>query len=392
MPMNNAWETYLKKAKQLDNSFEPFLWYQEMRSRSPVKYDEERKSWDIFLYEDVKMILENREYFSLHRVENNGNPASLEKHAQMRSIVSNFFNPSATNKWEAKIKKIVDNLLEQDNNNNSTVDVVNLISAPLPAIVMAELLGIPTEDQLMFRESAQIIASSPSSSSPEEIKSKIFHKHQTTRKLYHYFSAIIEEKKRNPCEDVVSALVQAQTTYDNLTSHDILNFCILLIFAGSETTSHFISNTIYCLLDNEEIMDNVKSNSSLLPSVLEETLRFRSPVQAMNRVVRKDTILRGTFLKEGDFIVVWIGSANRDELHFYDPDRFIPNRRPNQHLTFGKGENFCLGAPLARLEAKVAVNALIEKYPHMRLDLSKPLLPIESPYVYGLQQLHITTA
>ncbi|MEJ8302660.1 cytochrome P450 [Saccharibacillus sacchari] len=386
--MQNAWDSYLKKSSQLSNDFEPFVWYDKMRTHSPVAFDEDRNTWDLFLYDDVKAVLVDREHFAMHRPDHSGGQASLEKHALMRSAVNDAFTPTASKKWSERIENIADKLISSSKN-DSSMDIVQSLSSPLPILVIADLMGIPSSEQLMFKEKAEILAENPIGQSPEERKLKVALKQKTTLELMDYFSNIISKKEKNLEEDVISTLIKARKVNSVLTKEDILSFCVLLLFAGSETTTHLITNGLYCMLQEKGIAEEVKENPSLVSALVEETLRYRSPVQAMNRVVKKDVVIRDVYLKQGDYVVAWIGSANRDENRFTNASSFILKRKPNPHLAFSKGDNFCLGSSLARVEAEIAIARVLHLLPGKVIDTKRSLTPIDSPFVYGLKELYL---
>ncbi|MGD6960827.1 cytochrome P450 [Fictibacillus phosphorivorans] len=387
--MNDIWSTYLKTPKSitdLNNRYEPFKWYEFMREAKPLVYDLERKTWDVFLYDDVKYILEDRQNFALHRIDQGGKKADVKKHIQMRSLINKAFTPKAMNSWVEKIKLYTDQLLDEVGN-ATEFDVVKELAAPLPILTIAELLGIPVEDHKRFQEWSLILVSSPSDDNPLNIQSALMEKKRVIEELFIYFLSIIEKRRKTPNDGVISILMSD----NDLSVEDIVNFCIVLLFAGSETTTHLITNSLFCILTEEHLLNELVTTESKIPLAIEEVLRYRSPVQAMNRIVSADTTLRGKLLRKGDYVVVWIGSANRDPLQFYNSNQFILNRKPNQHLAFSKGENFCLGAPLARLEAKVAIAEILKRYPHLNLKDTYKTKPLKSPFVYGLEELIIRT-
>ena len=165
--------------------------------------------------------------------------------------------------------------------------------------------------------------------------------------------------------------------------------CILLLVAGNITTTNLIANAVRCFADaGEDLFDRLRGDERGLTTALEEVLRYRSPVQAMTRIAAEDVELRGETIEEGDRIIVWLGSANRDERRFEDADEFRPDRSPNQHLGFGHGTHYCLGAPLARLEAKIALTELLDRVENVRLA-DEDLQPLRSSFVYGVESLPI---
>ena len=181
-----------------------------------------------------------------------------------------------------------------------------------------------------------------------------------------YFYAMIEQRRQEPKNDLISALLAAQINSEHLDMMELLGFCILLLVAGNETTTNLLGNAILSLTENPEAMEQLRAEPALLPDAIEEVLRYLSPIRAMFRATIKDTELGGKKIPAGEFISAWIGSANRDEEQFPNAGQFDIRRSPNRHVAFGHGIHFCLGAPLARLEAKIALGIMLERLPNMR--------------------------
>jgi cytochrome P450 len=186
-------------------------------------------------------------------------------------------------------------------------------------------------------------------------------------------------------------LLKAEVDGASLTEQQLLSFCLLLLVAGNETTTNLITNSVRILIEKPELQDQLRENPSLIPSFIEESLRYYSPVMSLpSRFATRDVELGGQQIKKGDQVIAWLGSANRDEAKFPNADQFIMDRSPNQHLGFGWGIHFCLGAPLARLEAQVALSALISRLPNIKLAEGTELTPIRAVLVYGVKELPIT--
>ncbi|GLI05599.1 hypothetical protein YDYSG_16290 [Paenibacillus tyrfis] len=186
-------------------------------------------------------------------------------------------------------------------------------------------------------------------------------------------------------------LLQASVDGQSLTEEEIVGFCILLLVAGNETTTNLITNAIYTFLEYPEVYRQIKNEpDELLPAAIEEVLRFRSPVQASFRIVHEDVELGGKKLRAGEYVIAWMGAANRDEKQFQDAEQFVVPRKPNPHMAFGRGIHFCLGAPLARMEAEIALREWIRRYPDFKLSASFTLKPLESTFAYGIKELLLT--
>ncbi|WP_045234634.1 cytochrome P450, partial [Deinococcus pimensis] len=240
-----------------------------------------------------------------------------------------------------RIAELVDELLSGFRGGRG--DLVHDFAEPLPVIVIAEILGIPASDRAAFKRwSDAVVTGDPSGS----------------REMAAYFTRLIEGRRDDPTgPDLISALLRAELGADDeaagrrLTGQELLGFCMLLLVAGNETTTNLLSNAVQTLSEHPDTRDAAAQDPALWPATVEEVLRFRSPVQSMFRVTTTDVPMGGQVIPAGSWTVAWIGSANRDDAVFAEPDRFDPRRSPNRHLAFGHGIHFCLGAPLARLEA-----------------------------------------
>ncbi len=362
----------------------PFPWYRAMRTSSPVVQDPNYGSWQVFSYADVQRVLSDFEYFSSRIAGGDASPISNSligmdppRHRQLRTLVTQAFTPRAVESMAPRIRAITDELLDQVQA-QGRFDAVTDLAIPLPVIVIAELLGIPSSDRAQFKLWSDDITNTNSMGGGQQ-------------EMAAYFFRFVEERRREPRDDLVSALLRAEVDGQQLNLTELLGFCVLLLVAGNETTTNLIGSALLCFLeDSPGTIEELAAQPDLLPGAIEEVLRFRSPVQCMFRVTAQPTELAGQQLQPGQSVLAWIGSANRDEAVFDNPDRFDIRRSPNKHIAFGHGPHFCLGAPLARLEARIVLEAVLRRLRNLRRVPDAPLEPQDSFIVYGVKALPMT--
>ncbi len=363
----------------------PFPWYSRMRTTEPVHYYEQYGIWQVFRYDDVQRVLSDYTTFSSSFGGQGQDPLSNSlismdppRHRQLRNLVTQAFTPRSVARLSERITTIVTELLDNVVA-NGRMDIIDDLSYPLPVIVIAEMLGIPQEDREHFKQWSDAIVgvTSPGSNNPRQ-------------EMGAYFLNMIEQRRRDPDDDLISALLAAQIDGVHLDQRELLGFCILLLVAGNETTTNLIGNALLCFDEHPETMDQLRAEPGLIPSAIEEVLRYRSPVQMMYRHAISDVIVGEQNIQAGETIMAQIGSANRDEAQFPNADTFDIRRTPNRHIAFGHGIHFCLGAPLARLEAKIALTLLLERLQDIRRIRDIPLEGMGSNIVYGVRHLPVT--
>lgn len=285
-------------------------------------------------------------------------------HTRVRGLVNKAFTPRRVQALARRIQEIVDELLDAVDEVGE-MDVIRDFAAPLPAVVIAELLGVPSADHPRFKAwSTELISVFDADQGPEVIVPRA---QKALDRLLDYLGSIVAERRNEPADDLISAMIQAQEQRDALTDTELLATSNLLLIAGHETTTNLIGNGLLALLRNPSELERLRSDSELLTPAVEELLRFDSPVQATVRVVKEALEIAGQPLAPGALVICGIGAANRDPEVFPDPDRLDVGRADNPHLSFGLGVHFCLGAPLARLEAQLAFRALLQRHPTLRL-------------------------
>lgn len=289
---------------------------------------------------------------------------------------------------EAKIACIANELIDQVVQREE-MDFVADFANPLPVIVISEMLGVEPNDRALFKHWSDTMIKSPADARPESFERLLTEQLQARRELEAYFRQVIELRRSDPREDLISQIVHAEVDGEKLTFSKMVEFCILLLVAGNETTTNLLGNFVRLLTERSELQPVVCGNPERLKTMIEETLRFYSPVQALLRYAKQDTDLEGCHLKKDDVLVLWLASANRDPAVFDRPDELDIDRSPNPHVAFGFGIHFCLGAMLSRMEAQIALDIVMRRLCNIRLAPGAALTPIPSTFFFGLQALPI---
>jgi cytochrome P450 len=266
------------------------------------------------------------------------------------------------------------------------MDVVSDIAFPLPAKAIAVLLGVPDEDWDIFRRWAGGPERASTARSREEAMRSV---REMEQQMYDYFSELLAARRRSPRPDLISTLSVAEIDGVRLSEGELVKFCLLLLAAGQETTKNLIANAIYVFTEHPDLCAQLIQEPNLMPSAIEEVLRYLPPVWFTLRRTKTAVELGGQHIPENAIIQVWNASANYDAAMFADPERFDVRREPNRHLTFGHGIHFCIGAPLARLEARIALPMMLAQLKEIQRVPSVPII-VRSGLVYVIQSLPIT--
>ena len=379
---------------------DPYPVYAALRARDPVHRSRLLNAWLFTRHADVDAILRDHRHFGNDPRKGTLSPGQRARlpppeeftmlfldppdHTRLRALVNKAFTPNAVNALEPRIRGILGTLLD-DIDDPAGFDLMRAVAQPLPVIVIAEMLGVPPEDRDRFKVwSAQRARLLEPTISRREREVGV----AASRAFDAYFRPIIEARRAAPRDDIVSALAQTEDEGERLTERETLNMLRLLLSAGNETTANLIGNGILALLRHPDELQRLREDPSLIPGAVEELLRFDSPVQADFRRVLADCEMNGFALRKRDNIVALIGAANRDPDVFENPDRLDVRRSQGSHLAFGRGIHHCLGAPLARLEGRVVLEMLLERFSQISLFADPPRFR-KTIVLRGLQSLPV---
>jgi cytochrome P450 len=289
-------------------------------------------------------------------------------HTRLRKLVAKAFSPKVVSSLEPEIIALVDGLLDRIAEKGE-FDVVEDFAYPLPVAVICRLLGVPLEDEPHFSRASAVLAQAldPFSTITGVPPDVVNERTQAVRELRGYLHDLIERRRSEPGDDLLSGLVAVEESGDQLTEDEIVSTCNLLLIAGHETTVNLIGNAILAMLRNPVHWAALGGDPDRAPAIVEETLRYDPPVQLAGRVATEDMAIGGVDVPAGDIMMVLLAAAQRDPAEFERPDIFDPERRTLRHLGFGRGIHYCLGAPLARLEAAAALSAVTARFPDARL-------------------------
>ncbi|HEX6487962.1 MAG TPA: cytochrome P450 [Candidatus Dormibacteraeota bacterium] len=352
----------------------PFPIYQHLREQAPVHYEPSINIWFLSRYEDASTLLKDGR-FSADRTkaaqyEDLGRdiPRSIlgldpPDHTRLRGLVMKAFTPRVVEQLKPRIQKLVDDLLHEAAARGE-FELVGDFAYPLPVTVIAEMMGVPVEDRERFQQWSRVLAASLDPIQPPE---RLEEFEPARIALTDFFKQIVAERRAEPRDDLISALVQAEERGDMFSETELLVMCNLLLIAGHETTVNLISNGTLAALRNPDQLERWRTGEVSDESAVEELLRFDGPVQLTGRIPTEEVEFGGRRIEPRTPVITLIGGVNRDPEAFQNPDQLDLGRHPNQHFAFGRGIHFCLGAPLARLEAQIALGSLVRTFPNLRL-------------------------
>lgn len=366
---------------------DPYPLYEQVRISSPLLHNAAADMWLVFDHDGARRVLTEEDCWS-----SAVSPAGVTsqwllftdppRHSKLRALVSRAFHGRAVEALEPRIRALSSGLLEPLMQCGQ-IDLVADYAMPLPLMVICDLLGATEPDFLQLRGwSDVILALSHSVEADARATTAEQAFARVTDEMREYLGPVLAQRSAAPRDDLFTRLVQAEVDGVRLSHEEILGFFQLLLVAGHETTTNLISNAILSLAAHPRELERLRNDPSLLPTAIEEVLRFRSPVQATFRVARRDVELHGQTIPAGKLVLPMIGSANRDARRFPDPDRFDIGRDPNPHIAFGHGIHFCVGAILSRLEARIAISDLLARMSTLELDVHA-WEPREAFHVHG---------
>jgi cytochrome P450 len=376
---------------------DPYPAYDAMRAAAPVFHVPPSDLWMIFDFDGVKRALTDHDAFSsdLSHAPGHGNPGELfiffdpPRHTKLRAIISKAFTPRVVANLEPRIRELSRQLLDAVIERGE-MDLAADFAVPLPMRVIAELLGVPAADWPRYKRWSDTILKIANTFTRDEEAARTLDEYRAvTAEMRTWLPDFIAGRRAARADDLLTRLVEAEVDGERLTQGEVLGFVQLLLVGGQETTANLINNAVLCFLEHPDQLDRLRATPELLPRAVEEVLRYRSPLQWMPRATARDVEVHGRVIPAGKVVLPMIGSANRDPKQFRDAGRFDIARDPNPHIAFGHGIHACLGAPLARLEARIALADFLERVQGFQLASEEPWEPRQAFGVHGPSRLPI---
>ncbi|MEK6991415.1 cytochrome P450 [Paenibacillus sp. FSL K6-1566] len=378
------------KVDFLDHSFiqQPFPVYAMLRENEPVHrflLPGGHYAWMVSRYEDAVKILQDERFVTspphhgqmgekqpphMEIISHNLLSVDPEDHRRLRRLIQKAFTPRMIEQLRGRIEQVSEGLLDKVlASGKHDFDLIEEYAFPLPIIVICEMLGVPLQDQEKFRTWSNTIMEGVSNPQMNQEMDEVM------KAFVEYLQELIADRRKHLKEDLISDLISVEEQGDKLTEQELYALVFVLIIAGHETTVNLIGNGMLALMEHPEQKRLLMENPDLIQSAVEEVLRFNGPAEVSNiRWATEDVEMDGRFIRQGDMMLVALSSANRDSRQFYEPDTFDITRKVNNHIAFGKGVHYCLGAPLARLEGEIAINDLFRRLPNIRLNTDPQLL------------------
>lgn len=391
----------------LDERFraDPYPVLDELRESEPVHHDEVVNRWVLTRHDDVVKVINDRSlsqdprnaadgtYMSLYRTQLNTDDGDYQPsilfldapdHTRLRGLVTKAFTPRAVERMRPRIQEIVDELLDAVADQDG-FDLMDAFAMPLPTVVIAEMLGVNAADQADFKRwsDESILSFNPMISDEERERANA-----AFTAMDEYLAGAVGERRETPGDDLISSMIAVEEAGDQLTNAEIVTMTSLLLTAGNVTTTDLIGNGVHALLEYPDELQKLRDDLSLIKNTVEEILRYDSPIVQTVRVTLSDTNLEGCPVSTGQSVVPLLAAANHDPAVYPDPHRFDVTREDIHHQSFGGGVHYCLGAPLARLEAEIGIGTLVQRFPNLRAA-DEPLEWRKLPSFRGLIKLPV---
>jgi cytochrome P450 len=371
------------------NIVDPYPWYRQARPHSPFRGQNSaaavgESTWNVLKFEQCFQVLRDHDSFSSRIIGGGADGGGMiligqdpPRHTRMRGLVNRTFTPRRVAELEPWVTTVAASLLDQLD--DPEPDLVHSFTVPLPVKVIARMLGIPGEEHERFKRWSDSFLD--------------FYGADPATRMQHgwematFFGEMANKRRAEGAEDLITALVEAEVDGERLRDEEILGFCILLLIAGNETTTNLLSNFLGIVSTRPALWQRLRADRSLVEPAIEETLRFESPVQVIPRLAVRDAEIGGQPIREGEVVQVFFGAGNRDPEEFADAETFDVDRDLQQHIAFGLGIHYCLGSPVARLEARVAINQLLDRYASIEPAAIPGHRQSLAPVVFGYSSL-----
>jgi cytochrome P450 len=356
---------------------DPYPYYRRMREEDPVHWNDTVRAWFLTRHADVVELLRDDRFSAdrtrserfrpppPHRRRPGRSMLVLDPpdHTRLRNLVNKAFTPRTVERLRPRVEAIAAEILDRIDDGDG-FDLVRDFAYPLPVIVIAEMLGVPAADRAAFQQWSAVLVRGLDPLVSDEEQEVVFDARDA---LLDYLRGVLMQRRREPQDDMLTSLIAAEENGDIFSEGELLAMCNLLLVAGHETTVNLLGNGALALLENPDQLDRLRRDPDLVGTAVDELLRYTSPVQWTGRVAAAEIELGGRTIQPPQSVIGILGAANRDPQVFPDPDRLDLGRHPNPHVAFGRGIHFCLGAPLAHLEAEVAMPMLLERFPRLRM-------------------------
>ena len=348
--------------QQLESVANPYPLYAKWRAEQPIWWAEDAQGWVLSRYDDVRSVLKDPANYS-SELSSARSQSTLRlpllhddppRHTSLRAIVNRSFTSRVMREMEAEVEAVVDQLLD-DIDAGQPVDIAQALTIPLPVALISRFMGIPFERKDDFKRWSDSLTATGTAKTMAERMPDII-------EMMDFFRAEIPKRKRHPGDDLISKIVAAQVAGEALAEEVIVGYCQLLLIAGNETTTNLLSNLLHYLADHTDVWQTLGQDPSKVGNAIEECLRFDPPVHWISRIAQQDAEFHGQKVGRGDTIYTVLAAANRDPDHYANPDRFRLDRPRSDHHTFGHGIHFCIGAPLARMEAQHALIGMLKRF------------------------------